>query len=432
MPVLPRLRTRTVVAEDPGNLILHTDPWHPVVWLRRGEGLAASGTAWEGRFRGSSRVPDAGVAWSELVAAAEIDDDVQVPGSGLVGFAAFAFDDHSRAASVLRVPRTVVGRRDGACFVTTITADGAEPSRPTLGAQAPLGVDARTRFREGAMTASAHTHAITHAVDLIREGVLTKVVIARDLDGRLAAGADRRHVLTRLADSYSDCWTYAVDGLVGASPEMLVRVLGGQVSARVLAGTTRRGRTPQEDASLEHDLRRNPKDRIEHRLAIDSAIAQLASLDDHDEPETGLTVSPEPFALALPNVWHLASDIRGALPQGRTVLDLVHALHPTAAVGGTPTGVAVETIRRLERYDRRRYAGPVGWLDWRGDGEFAVALRGAEIDDDGRVTAFAGGGIVADSNPMEEFAETELKFRPITQALGDDTERDAPPRLGPR
>ncbi|MGO2111883.1 MAG: isochorismate synthase [Pseudoclavibacter sp.] len=442
MPALPRLRARTVVTEDPGDLVLHTSPEHPTLWLRRGDGVAAVGEAWRGEFHGTTRIPDAGVAWRDLVASAEIDDPARVPGSGLTAFAAFAFDDESEAASVLQVPRFVVGRRDGVAFATAITVDGTDPVVPTRAsaadalatgasgggepgagrlagpAMAPLGRDSRIRFREGAMTASAHTHAITHAIDLIREGVLTKVVIARDLVGRLEEGTDLRYALARLAESYVDCWTYAVDGLVGTSPEMLVRVLDGQVAARVLAGTSRRGRTDEEDTALADSLRRSHKDRHEHRLAIDSAIRQLASLDDHGEPETGLTTSPEPFALALPNVWHLASDIRGALPSGRTVLDLVHALHPTAAVGGTPTDVAVDAIRRLERYDRRRYAGPVGWLDWRGDGEFAVALRGAEIDDDGAVTAFAGGGIVADSNPVDEFTETELKFRPITQALG--------------
>lgn len=419
MTEIVRLRARTVAIDDPGDLVTHTDAQHPALWLRRGDGIAARGVALRREFRGASRVPDARGAWASLVAAAEIDDDLRVPGSGLVAFAAFTFDDESAAASVLEVPRVVVGRRGGVSFATAITADGSEPVVPrTIDAGEPLGPDARTRFREGEMTASRHAKTIAHAIDLIREGVLTKVVIARDLDGMLAPGSDRRNVLARLAERYPDCWTYGVDGLVGASPEMLVRVLGGQVAARVLAGTSRRGRTPDEDAALERQLQRNPKDVYEHRLAIDSAVAQLASLDDHGDPETGLTTSPEPFTLALPNLWHLASDIRGALPAGRSVLDLVYALHPTAAVGGTPTDTAIATIRRLERFDRRRYAGPVGWLDWHGDGEFAIALRGAEVDDAGRVTAYAGGGIVAESDAVDEYAETELKFRPITQALG--------------
>lgn len=423
MPALPRLRARSVAIADPGDLVARTDPAHPALWVRRGDGLAATGIAWRGEFGGPTRIPDAAAAWAALVGSADIDDAVRVPGSGLAALGAFAFDDASAAPSVLEVPRFVVGRRDGVAFATAITADGDEPRTPVgagerLAAPTPLGGDARSRVWEGEMTAARHHHAISHAIDLIRQGALEKVVIARELRGRLSAVADRRRILAILARAYPECWTYAVDGLVGASPEMLVRVTGGGVAARVLAGTARRGRTPDEDADLERHLRTNAKDRREHRFAIDSAIATLASLDDHGDPDRGLTVSPEPFTLKLPNVWHLASDIRGTLPAGRTVLDLAHALHPTAAVGGTPTSAAVDAIRRLEGFDRRRYAGPVGWLDWRGDGEFAVALRGAEIDADGAVTAFAGGGIVADSDPADEYAETTLKFRPILEALG--------------
>lgn len=421
MLALPRLRARTIVIDDPGDLVRRTDPVHPALWLRRGDGFAASGVAWRGEFAGEGRVPDAAAAWSALVAQAEIDDPVRAPGTGLMAFVASAFDARSSAPTVLEVPRLVVGRRAGAAFATAITVDGSAPTPPASLADAePFGSDARTRLREGDMTSTRHHQAISHAVDLIRSGRLEKVVIARDLRGALPAGADRRRLLERLSSAYPECWTYAVDGLVGASPEMLVRVIAGQIAARVLAGTARRGRTPSEDAAIELRLKHNSKDRFEHLLAIDSAIAPLASLDDHGDPETGITVSPEPFTLALPNLWHLASDIRGTLPAGRTVLDLVQALHPTAAVGGTPTDVAVEAIRTIESFDRRRYAGPVGWLDWHGDGEFAIALRGAEIDDDGTVTAYAGGGIVADSDPVDEFAETELKFRPIVEALAPE------------
>lgn len=426
MPALPRLRARTVAIDDPGELSRRTDPAHPALWLRRGDGFAARGVAWRGEFAGETRVADAAAAWAALVADAEIDDPVCVAGSGAMAFAAIAFDAASTAPTVLQVPTLVAGRRDGVAFATAITADGSDPVPPgadgphrraRLPEPEPLGPDATARLGEGEMTAARHHRAIEHAIDLIRSGRLQKVVIARDLRGELPPGTDRRHVLARLASAYPECWTYAVDGLTGTSPEMLVRVIAGRIAARVLAGTARRGATPSEDAEIELHLRHNSKDRLEHLLAIDSAIAPLAGLDDHGDPESGITVSPEPFTLALPNVWHLASDIRGTLPAGRSVLDLVRAMHPTAAVGGTPTDAATEAIRSIEGFDRRRYAGPVGWLDWRGDGEFAVALRGAEIDDDGAVTAFAGGGIVADSDPADEYAETELKFRPVLEAL---------------
>jgi menaquinone-specific isochorismate synthase len=132
---------------------------------------------------------------------------------------------------------------------------------------------------------------------------------------------------------------------------------------------------------------------------------------------TAITHNPEPFPLRLPNLWHLATDVHAELVPGRTVLDLLEALHPTAAVAGTPTDAALALIARHEPFDRGRYAGPVGWVDADGDGEWAIALRCARIAEDGSVTAWAGAGIVADSDPEKELAETELKFRPMRDAL---------------
>lgn len=417
---IPRLRARTIRL-DAGiapPLERFADPRAPLVWLRRGEGIVGSGPIrWRGEFGGAARVLDAADAWRELVASAEIEDAAGVPGSGLAAFGAFAFAAGSAQASVLEVPATIVGLREGVAFVTAITADGSDPE-PALPEAAAAGPDPRTAFRDGAMTADRHRRAVDHAIDLINEGALSKLVIARDLAGRLPEDADLRHLVGRLAVAYPACWTYAVDGLVGASPEMLVRVLGRGVAARVLAGTAPRGDSPESDAAAARALRASAKNRAEHAFAVDSALASLRELDAHDDPERGLTASPEPFLLELPNVWHLASDVRGTLPKGRTVLELVAALHPTAAVGGTPREAAIDAIARLEPFDRRRYAGPVGWLSASGDGEWAIALRGAEIGPDGGVTAYAGGGIVATSDPADEFSETEWKLRPLLETLG--------------
>ncbi|NLT25087.1 MAG: chorismate-binding protein, partial [Microbacteriaceae bacterium] len=239
-----------------------------------------------------------------------------------------------------------------------------------------------------------------------------------DAIGRIRPDADRRSLVRRLATAYPETWTYAVDGLTGASPEMLVRVLGREVATRVLAGTLARGRDERSDEAARAALAGSAKNLHEHRLAVDSALESLRALDSHDDLLGGLTASPEPFVLGLPNVWHLASDIRGTLPASASILDLVEALHPTAAVGGTPRAESQAAIDELEPFDRRRYAGPAGWVSADGDGEWVIALRGAEIDPDGAVTAYAGGGIVATSEIDEEWDETIAKLAPIADALG--------------
>ncbi len=198
--------------------------------------------------------------------------------------------------------------------------------------------------------------------------------------------------------------------MVGATPELLIRRTGGDIESLVLAGTTARGDTPADDRARAARLFASPKDREEHRYAAEMVRDALTPLC------ADLTVPTEPELLTLPNVTHLASPLRGRLAADRSVLDVVAALHPTPAVCGTPTGTALDLIRELEGMDRGRYAGPVGWVDARGDGEWGIALRCAEIDGT-RARLFAGCGIVADSDPDAELAEARTKFRPMQYAL---------------
>ena len=204
---------------------------------------------------------------------------------------------------------------------------------------------------------------------------------------------------------------FAVDGLVGATPETLARTDGTRLTARVLAGSAARGADAVADRAAAEALAASAKDVEEHAFAIASLVDALRPL------ATDLRVDPEPFRLQLPNLWHLASDVQATLPVGTTSLDVADALHPTAAVAGTPTDVAVRLVAELEGVDRGRYAGPVGWFGASGDGEWMLALRSAQIDPDGTVTAWAGAGIVGGSDPQREVAETALKFRPIRDAL---------------
>ena len=229
-------------------------------------------------------------------------------------------------------------------------------------------------FEPGAVPPTAYESNVAEAVRRIDAGELEKVVLARQLVGELHEEDGLRAVINRLAEDYPDTWVFAVDGLIGASPETLVRVDHGTVSARVLAGTTSRGAGEASDRERAVALAASHKDLAEHALAVASAVQRL-------EPHTArLDTSPEPFTLQLPNLWHLATDLKGTLGDGSSSLDLVSAVHPTAAVAGTPRLAALSVLAELEGFDRGRYAGPVGWIDGDGDGEWAIALRCAQVE----------------------------------------------------
>lgn len=409
------LHVRTVAVAETDPLIRRADPRAPLLWMRRGDGIVGLGETLRITTGGASRIADAISQWRDLVDAAVVDDRVGLPGTGLVAFGTFAFADDSAAASTLIVPRIILGRRDDRSWVTFIESDAsALPSpdeEPVLPPVSPRRAVPRVDFSEGPLAPAAYSAAVAAAVARIDGGELEKVVLARSLVGQLGEDAGLRAAIDRLAADYPDTWVFAVDGVVGASPETLVRVDHGTVSARVLAGTADRAAGGASDRDRAATLLRSPKNRAEHELAVASAVQTLA-------PHTArLDASPEPFALQLPNLWHLATDLKGTLGDGSSALDLVAAMHPTAAVAGTPTDRAMELISTLEGFDRGRYAGPVGWVDAAGDGEWAIALRCAQVGSDGSVTAYAGCGIVHDSAPEEELAETEMKFRPIVEAF---------------
>ena len=410
-PAVPVLTVETVELDTIGPLVPLLDSRDPLLFIRRGQGIAGIGEAFRLEFSGEDRMRDAATAWRRIVSAANISDAVQLPGTGLVALGSFAFSRGSAATSVLIVPSVIVGKRAGRAWITRITSDAAAPSTATPTATA-FGPEYRISLLPGSMKADAFTAAVDAAIAAIDAGSVRKVVIARDLVGHLPEGADVRRVLHDLAIGYPDCFTYAVNGLVGSSPETLVCVDHGEVGARVLAGSIGRGSDAESDQEAAVSLATSSKDLDEHAYALASVLRVL-------EPHSNtLTTSELPFTLKLPNLWHLASDVEGRLGDGSSSLDLIAALHPTAAVAGAPTGAAMDLIEQLEPFDRGRYAGPVGWVDARGDGEWAVALRCAHVSSTGRVTAYAGAGIVRGSEPLRELAETKMKFRPIVEAFG--------------
>ncbi|WP_439938176.1 isochorismate synthase [Nocardia sp. N13] len=379
----------------------------PVSWLRRGEGLVGWGVAARLETSGPTRFSDADKWWSETVARAQVDDGVGEPGSGLVCFGTFAFADEP-GDSVLVIPQVVVGRRGDRTWLTTVSVE-APSLAPTPAPQPPVGLV----FSDGARNGEEWMTVVAEAVGRIASGDLEKVVLARDLIAATDEPLDVRWPLRRLADQYEMCWTFHVDGLFGATPEMLVRRERGLVTSRVLAGTIRRTGDDERDLALAATLARSSKDLEEHEYAVRSVADAL-------EPHcSSMNVPEAPFVLHLPNVMHLATDVNGVVHDVATSLQLAESLHPSAAVGGTPTPAAVELIAEIEGMPRDRYAGPVGWMDASGDGEWGIALRSAMVTDGG-VRLFAGCGIVASSDPEAELAESQAKFVPVRDALEAD------------
>ena len=314
----------------------------------------------------------------------------------------------------------VVGQTNAPAVGQTNAPAVGEASEPTKTSQSST------------LSDSQWTEAVELATQALKQNRAIKVVLARDsyLSSSLTLGAALEHLATRFATT----WTFSVDGMIGASPEMLLQLRERQVFSRVLAGTARR-RANMDQGELEQLadwLRGSPKNCREHQLAAASAVKALT-------PITEQLRASEPFALTLPNVIHLATDIYGQVAGDTGALALVEALHPTAAVCGTPTVAAAQLIGELEGMDRERYAGPVGWVDWRGEGQWCIALRSGQVlastpqlagtqggpagypmgnQPVGAVRIFAGAGIMPDSVAADELAETNAKMAPMRAALG--------------
>ena len=414
-----RLLVRTVAVPDPGDLLERIPQPDVVAWVHHGAGLAGWGEAVRVTLPAGDDRFTAGEKWLRSVFdAAEVDDRVRVRGSGPVAFGTFTFDASSDG-SVLIVPRTVLGRDGrGRAWLTTVTERGEAPAGETWSPR-PRGtprLDPPRRkpgWRDGSLPGPRWEQAVAEAVAAIRAGGLRKVVLARDVFATADEPIDARVLLRRLAVRYPDCFTFSCDGMIGATPELLVRRAGNQVSALVLGGTLPRGADPAQDQALGEELLASAKNNEEHAYAVDSIREALGPLCQT------LDVEARPSLLKFPNLQHLGTQVRGILADGmapRSALALAAAVHPPAAVCGTPPGTALELIRDLEHMDRERYAGPVGWVDANGNGEWGIALRCGQLS--GRTARlFAGCGIVAGSEPAAELAETLVKLQPMRGAL---------------
>ena len=344
-------------------------------------------------------------------------DEVMSAGTGPVGFGALPFD--TSAAATLVVPEIVVGRNaDGRRW---ITVTGAVPvdveaalvrvhaiaQRPVPSGPQPTRYDmvsslSPEEWRDDVLTVGR---------DRVRAGDLRKVVLARRVEVRTDHPVDTAVVVERLHQAFGSAIVFSIDGFVGASPELLVSRTGDVVRSHPLAGTAPRSSDPATDGRLAAALMASSKDRWEHRITIDWLLENLLPFCSYVDAEA------EPSIVSLANVHHLGTLVEGRLSQpSASVLELVEALHPTPAVGGDPQDVAVAMIAALEGTDRGNYAGPVGWVDAAGNGAFAVGLRSGQFTPGG-ATVFAGVGVVADSDPEAELAETRTKFQAILGAL---------------
>ena len=407
-----------------------------VSWVHEGRGLIGLRRALTIEAHGDERIEALRAAWRSVIGAAWWRDALVRPGTGPVALGAITFSPASEQSSVLLVPEVLIGLDDDGAWLTTAVSaamGGVEPEHPdpealikalvteartAIGREHEDGDAGATAVETGALSEEQWCRTVARTQERMRSGQARKVVLARDVLARPTAPLATGTVLRRLASDYPSTWTFAVDQMVGASPELLLRLRDRRLTSRVLAGTARRraGEDAPATARLAAWLEGSEKNNREHELARASAITAL-------EPLCSVVNAPARFVLSLPNVLHLASDVTGVVAGDTGALALVDALHPTAAVCGTPTPAAARLIEEAESMDRGRYAGPVGWVDWHGEGEWCIALRSAQLPAGGPgphspARVFGGGGIMPDSEPADELAETTAKMRPVLGALG--------------
>jgi menaquinone-specific isochorismate synthase len=374
-------------------------------FLQEDQGLIGWGEAKRLSANGANRITDLDAEWQQVISQASIEDSANLRGSGLVAFGTISFADQSQAQSVLVIPSLVIGCFEDQYWITLINIEFEQALKLINKDRTSSAIE----FKAGSISPEQFESNVVDALISINENNVEKVVLARDLVAQ-AKDFNPNAGLFKLSKKYETCYTYLVDGMFGSSPELLVRVENKMVRARVLAGTAGRGTDPEVDKAIGAALLSSHKNRAEHKFAIDSLTSSMKSLC------SSITVSEAPFSLSLPNLWHLASDVSAEINQSTTSLQLLDHLHPSAAVAGTPRLQALELITQIEKIDRGRYAGPVGWLSANGDGTWAIALRGAQYELN-TVRAFAGCGIVSESDPQAELAETNLKFKPILDSL---------------
>jgi len=378
-------------------------------WIRGGDGLIGFGKYKSIRVSGPKRFAEASQWWRNEISQFDIHNNVHGSGTGPILFTSFSFLDAEE--SELVIPEIIIGRRAGKSWITWIGGD----RQPQLTSRVLAKQKLDLTWSIGSVSEAEWKERVSQAVVRIKNGELEKVVLARDLNVSSTKAIDAQTLIQRLEAEYPTTWVFLVENLLGATPELLVRLSKSLVTSRVLAGTIRKTGDEAKDLTLAATLAKSSKDLEEHEYAVRSVADALA-------PYCSSTNVPEaPFVLHLSNVMHLATDVTGVVNDSANPVDMftvIKALHPSAAVCGTPTDSAREVIGQIEGMNRGRYAGPVGWIDARGDGEVGIALRCGELSGDAQsIRLFAGCGIVAGSNAEEELAESQAKLLPMRTAL---------------
>jgi len=380
---------------------------NPLAWVRSSDGLVGWGTYATTTVSGPHRFADARHWWQKQLEKLAVTNSVHGSGTGPILFTSFSFSPDD--VSVLVIPQVVVGAKGDKSWITWI---GSDP-QPVLKTAADHVSNAEMSWDEKPQSDIDWKNRVATAVSRIQSGDLDKVVLARDISIKSSKSIDPRAILNKLAVEYPSTWKYSISGLVGATPELLLRLSRGMITSRVLAGTISKTGDDAKDLALAASLARSSKDLAEHEYAVRSVAEAL-------EPFCSSTNVPEsPFVLHLANVMHLATDVTGALVETLNKVDsfsVLEKLHPSAAVCGTPTNKASALINEIEGLARGRYAGPVGWIDASGDGELGIALRCGQIQGNS-IRLYAGCGIVAGSDPERELAESQAKFAPMKSAL---------------
>jgi len=378
-------------------------------WIRGGDGLIGFGEWQSTSVSGANRFNDARNWWQQQLAGLRIQNHVHGSGTGPILFTSFSFDENEESRLV--IPKVVIGQKAGKSWITWVGQD----AQPNLNKLSVLAKGGEITFDVGSLSDEDWKSRVATAVEKIKNGELDKVVLARDLIAKSNTEISKRALINYLIDNYPTTWVFLVSNIIGATPELLVRLSKSLVTSRVLAGTIKMTGDEAKDLALAASLAKSSKDLEEHEYAVRSVADALA-------PFCSSTNVPEvPFVLHLANVMHLATDVTGVINESVTPVDIftvIASLHPSAAVCGTPTPKAKAVIKELESMNRGRYAGPVGWVDWHGDGEIGIALRTGQLSSDHKsMQIYAGCGIVAGSVPAEELEESQAKLKPMRKAL---------------
>jgi menaquinone-specific isochorismate synthase len=403
------LITTEILGEHPVLTSVNTKLDLVNAWVRSGDGLVGFGEYKKFEVKGENRFKEAKVWWEERVSEFKIQNNVHGSGTGPILFSSFSFD--ANQSSILVIPEIIIGQKNGKSWITWI----GDTKQPNLEKITTAPISGEITWNAGSISEQAWQSQVSSAISAIKSNELEKVVLARDITATSKSEISVRSLLQRLEIEYPSTWIFLVDGLIGATPELLVRLSKSLVTSRVLAGTIRKTGNEDRDLTLAASLAKSSKDLEEHEYAVRSVADALA-------PFCSSTNVPEaPFVLHLSNVMHLATDVTGVLNDSAKQSDiftLIAQLHPSAAVCGTPATEAKKLINELEQMNRERYAGPVGWIDANNDGEIAIALRCGQLSNDRKtIRLFAGCGIVAGSDPANEFAESQAKLMPMRTAL---------------